>query len=197
MRWEATEPEPLGLVDTDRRIARYVWLERRRFEMLGAWAVSVPELEVKALFAVQAHHHAWHASLWERHLPRRSGPITDHMDEAAADLSDWARALEEPSGEGATLSRLVGAYRVTAAQAVAAYSDHLARASSLTDAAVGRTCRLVLADQIEDWRDGERVLQSQMRSGEEVERAAAHQARLEKLLLAAGGIAGPGTVTAG
>jgi len=38
------------------------------------------------------------------------------------------------------------------------------------------------------------MLQSLIETPEEVDRAAAHQAKLEKLILAAGGIAGPGTI---
>jgi hypothetical protein len=38
------------------------------------------------------------------------------------------------------------------------------------------------------------LLQSLIETPEEVERAAAHQARLEKLMLEAGGITGPGSI---
>lgn len=188
---------PLDLMETDRRIARYHWLENRRFEVLGRWAADVPEVEAKVLFAVQAHHHAWHASLWSAHLPQRSGSTHDHLADAAGDLSPWARALESPSGDDATLLRLVGAYRVTAAHAIATYNGHLARASAVSDAALVRTCRLVLADQLDDWRDGEQVLLARLRTDDDIDRAAAHHATLEKLLLAVGGITGAGSEPAG
>jgi hypothetical protein len=38
------------------------------------------------------------------------------------------------------------------------------------------------------------LIQSLIETPEEVDRAAAHQARLEKLMLEAGGIAGPGSI---
>jgi hypothetical protein len=38
------------------------------------------------------------------------------------------------------------------------------------------------------------IIQSLIETDEEVERAAAHQVKLEKLLLAVGGIAGPGSI---
>ena len=38
------------------------------------------------------------------------------------------------------------------------------------------------------------LIQSLLETPEEVERAAAHQARLEKLMIKAGGIAGPGSI---
>ena len=59
---------------------------------------------------------------------------------------------------------------------------------------LGGLNELALQDEFEDWRDGEMLIQSLIETPEEVDRAAAHQARLEKLLIAAGGIAGPGTI---
>jgi hypothetical protein len=53
-----------------------------------------------------------------------------------------------------------------------------------------RAIRLVLSDQLDQWREGEALLQAQLRSEADVERTASHQLRLARLLLAAGGIAG-------
>jgi hypothetical protein len=54
----------------------------------------------------------------------------------------------------------------------------------------------ILQDEFDDWRDGEMLIQSLIETDDEVDRAVAHQARLEKILLKAGGIAGPGSVGA-
>ncbi|MBW3580244.1 MAG: hypothetical protein KY447_04460 [Actinobacteria bacterium] len=181
---------PLSLQEIDRRVARFVWVEQRRFEVLGGWAATVAEPDVKALLATQAHHHAWHASLWEGHLPRRSGH--DRTDAAAPGddaLRTFVDALRLPD---ATLERLVGAYRVVAAHAIAAYTAHLERSTGLGDAAVARTCRLVVTDQLDDWRQGEKVLQSLLHAGDDVDRAGRHLVHLERLLLDAGGFAGAG-----
>lgn len=179
-----------SLAEIDRRVARFVWLERRRFELLGGWTPTVAELEVKALLATQAHHHAWHASLWEGHLPRRSGhdpaATTGSVDERLRAVVD---AIRRPQ---TTLERLVGAYRVLAVHAIAAYTCHLERSLAPGDAALARTCRLVLADQLDDWRQGELALQSLLGNGDDVDRGGAHQVRLERLLVEAGGFAGGG-----
>ncbi|MGB7880938.1 MAG: hypothetical protein WBL31_19390, partial [Ilumatobacteraceae bacterium] len=42
----------------------------------------------------------------------------------------------------------------------------------------------------DDWRDGEMLLQSLITTPKHVERAAVHQARLEALMIEAGGITG-------
>jgi hypothetical protein len=52
----------------------------------------------------------------------------------------------------------------------------------------------MLQDEFEDWREGEMLLQSLIETPEELERATRRQQELEGLLLAAGGIAGPGTL---
>jgi hypothetical protein len=66
--------------------------------------------------------------------------------------------------------------------------------SEITDAPTIRTLKLALIDEFDDWRDGEMMLQSLIETPDEVDRAATHQARLEKLMVAAGGIAGPGSI---
>ena len=48
--------------------------------------------------------------------------------------------------------------------------------------------------ELEDWRDGEMLIQSLMRSPDDVRRAAERQGELEQLMFAAGGIAGPGSI---
>ncbi len=183
-------PGPVPIEEADRLVARYLWLERRRFEVLGAWVTSAPEPEVAQLLATQAHHHAWHASVWERHLPRRSGYVASGTAPAGPGLSAFVDAVAAPSGPGATVARLVGAFRVLAPRAVSSYSAALARASNVSGAAFARTCRLVLADQIADWHDGELALQSVLDTDELIIQAARHQGELERRLLAAGGITG-------
>ena len=56
-----------------------------------------------------------------------------------------------------------------------------------------RALRLVRSDQLDHWHVGEALLQAQLRSDADVERASSHQLRLETLLVAAGGIAGSGS----
>ena len=54
----------------------------------------------------------------------------------------------------------------------------------------------ILQDELDDWREGEMLLQSLLTSPEAVARAAARAADLEAIAAAAGGIAGPGTLGA-
>ncbi len=185
LRFPAPTAEATTIEESDRHIAGYVGFERRRFELLGRWVASTPEIEVKLALERHAHHHAWHASLWEQHLPRRSGYEAPGGDAGDPGLVACMEALAGADGPEATVERLAGAYRVLAARAVAGYTCQLAAASVVSESAVARTCRLVLADQIDDWREGEALLQSLLDCNDRIDLAAFSQAKLEKLDLAA------------
>jgi hypothetical protein len=57
-----------------------------------------------------------------------------------------------------------------------------------------RSLKFILQDEFEDWREGEMLLQSLISTPEEVDRATNRQRELEQLVLAAGGITGPGSI---
>jgi hypothetical protein len=102
--------------------------------------------------------------------------------------------MTEPEGAELTIEKLVGVYRVLIPAKIAAYTYHLNNTSTITDAPTIRSLRFILQDELDDWRDGEMMLQSLIQTEAELQRAVDHQARLQKLLLASGGIAGPGTI---
>lgn len=181
-----------GIEETARQLGHYRWIEMRLFEVLGGWATDVPETDVKLLLAEQAHHHAWHAELFGDRLPGLPDRTVDDLTVApTAELAGFVEALERPDS---TLERLVGVFRVLVPHKIAAYSAHLERSSSVADAPVVRALELSRRDEVEDWQEGERLIQGLLDSAGAVRRAADHQAELETALVAAGGIAGPGTL---
>jgi hypothetical protein len=108
-------------------------------------------------------------------------------------MERFVDAMTEPEAPELTIEKLVGVYRVLIPAKIAAYEYHLANTSQITDAPTIRSLKHALADEYDDWRDGEMLIQSLIDSEEEVQRAVAHQQRLEALLVEAGGIAGPAT----
>jgi len=103
----------------------------------------------------------------------------------------------EPEAPEQTIEKLTDVYRVFIPRFIAAYTYHLNSTSTITDAPTIRSLKFALQDEFEDWRDGEMIIQSLLETDEEVERAAAHAAKLEKLMLKAGGVAGPGSIGMG
>ncbi len=164
----------------------------RLFELLGGWVATVPELDVKLRLGPHSFHHAWHAELWHELVPELRDIDAEALTVPPNDtMVQFMEALAGAAGGEETIERMVGVYRVLIPHKVAAYTHHLEHASPITDGPTVRSLRLVLQDELEDGREGEMLLQSLLRTDEEVQRATVHKAKLEALLLGAGGIAGP------
>ena len=194
--WDRRElPGAFSVEESARRVGNYKWVETKLFEALGGWVATVPELDVKMRLGTHTYKHAWHAELWHKRLPELREMNPDRLTQPANEaIVEFMEAMTEPEGPGATIEKLVGVYRVLLPHKIAAYTFHLNSTSTITDAPTIRSLRFALQDELDDWRDGEMLLQSLIESDEEIDRAYAHQVRLEKIMLRAGGIAGPGSI---
>ena len=194
--WDQRElPGSFTVEETAKRVGHYKWIEMRTFEVLGGWVATVPELDVKLRLGTHTYHHAWHAELWHKRLPELREMNPDRLTLPANDaMVRFVEALTEPEAADQTIEKLVGVYRVFIPHFIAAYTFHKNNTSEITDAPTIRTLGHILQDEFDDWRDGEMMLQSLIETPAEVDRAAAHQAKLEKLMVEAGGIAGPGSI---
>ena len=194
--WDRRElPGAFTVEESAKRVGHYKWIEMRTFEVLGGWVATVPELDVKLRLGTHTYHHAWHAELWHKRLPELREMNQERLNVPPSDeLVAFIDAMTEPEAPELTIEKLVGVYRVLLPHKIAAYTYHLNNTSTITDAPTVRSLKFALADEFEDWRDGEMLLQSLIETPEEVQRAADRQAELEKLLLAAGGIVGPGSI---
>ena len=194
--WDRRElPGLFTVEESARRVGHYKWIEMRLFEVLGGWVATVPELDVKLRLGTHCYHHAWHAELWHKRLPELREMNPERLTVPPNDeLVAFVDALTEPEGPELTIEKLVGAYRVLIPAKIAAYTYHRNNTSTITDAPTIRSLGFILQDELDDWRDGEMMLQSLIETEAELQRAIDHQTKLQRLLLAAGGIAGPGTL---
>jgi hypothetical protein len=194
--WDRRDlPGAFTVEQTAERVGHYKWIEMRLFEALGGWVATVPELDVKMRLGTHCYHHAWHADLWHKRLPELREMNPDRLTVPAnAEVVTFMEAVAEPEAPGDTIEKLVGVYRVLIPHKIAAYTFHLNNTSTITDAPTIRSLKFALDDEFEDWRDGEMLLQSLIDTEEAARRAAAHQGRLEALVVAAGGITGPGSI---
>src|SRR5689334_11680533 len=194
--WDRRElPGLFPVEESARRVGNYKWAEMRLFEVLGGWVATVPELDVKLVLGRHTYHHAWHSELWHKRLPELREMNPDRLTVPPNDeMVAFVDALTEPEAPELTIEKLVGVYRVLIPHLIAAYTFHLNNTSTITDAPTIRSLKLILNDEFEDWRDGEMLIESLIETEEEVDRAFAHQARLEKIMLRAGGIAAPGSI---
>jgi hypothetical protein len=194
--WDRRElPGLFGVEESARRVGNYKWVEMRLFEALGGWVATVPEMDVKIRLGTHCYKHAWHAELWHKRLPELREMNPDRLTEPANDaMVAFMDAVTEPEAPDLTIEKLAGVYRVLIPRKIAAYTYHLNVTSTITDAPTIRSLKFILTDEYDDWRDGEMMLQSLIRTREDSERAAARVRQLEALIVEAGGIAGPGTL---
>ena len=194
--WDRRQlPGLFSVEESARRVGNYKWVEMRLFEALGGWVATVPEMDVKIRLGTHCYKHAWHADLWHKRLPELREMNPDRLTQPANDaMVQFMEAMTAPEAPGETIEKLVGVYRVLIPHKVAAYTFHLNATSTITDAPTIRWLKFILQDEMDDWRDGEMMLQSLIRTPAEVERAAMRARELEALMVEAGGIAGPGTL---
>jgi hypothetical protein len=194
--WDRRElPGLFPVEESARRVGNYKWAEMRLFEVLGGWVATVPELDVKLVLGRHTYHHAWHSELWHKRLPELREMNPDRLTLPPNDaFVTFMEAVREPEAPELTIEKLVGVYRVLIPRFIAVYTYHLNGTSTITDAPTIRSLKFALQDEFDDWRDGEMLLQSLIDSPEKVERAGRRQMELEKLYLASGGIAGPGSL---
>jgi hypothetical protein len=194
--WDLRQLPGLFSVDESaRRVGNYKWVEMRLFEVLGGWVATVPEMDVKIRLGTHCYKHAWHADLWNKRLPELREMNPDRLTQPANDaIVKFMDAMTAPEAPGETIEKLVGVYRVLIPHKISAYTFHLNATSTITDAPTIRWLKFILQDELDDWRDGEMMLQSLIRTSAEVDRAAARARELETLMVEAGGIVGPGTL---
>ncbi|MEM9134336.1 MAG: hypothetical protein AAGE88_18455 [Actinomycetota bacterium] len=194
--WDRRElPGAFSVEETARRVGHYKWIEMRIFELMGGWVATVPELDVKLRLGTHCYHHAFHSELWHKRLPELREMNPERLtDPPNPEMEAFVEALGAPEAAGETIEKLVGLYRVLLPHLIAAYTYHMNNTSRITDAPTIRSLNFCLMDDMEEWREGEMIIQSLITTPEEADRAAARHAELTKLMLAAGGVAGPGSV---
>lgn len=194
--WDRRElPGAFSVEETALRVGHYKWIEMRIFELMGGWVATIPELDVKLRLGTHCYHHAFHSELWHKRLPELREMNPDRLTNPPnAEMEAFVDALGAPEAPGETIEKLVGMYRVLLPALIGAYTFHLNNTSQITDAPTIRSLNFCLLDDMEEWREGEMILQSLIETPAEVDRAAARHGELTKLLVAAGGVVGPGSI---
>ncbi len=194
--WDRRElPGAFTVEETARRAGNYKWIEMKIFELMGGWVATVPELDLKLKLGTHCYHHAFHSELWHKRLPELREMNPDKMTVPAnPEMEAFVEALSEPEAADLTIEKMVGMYRVLLPHLIAAYTYHRNNTSTITDSPTIRSIDFCLQDDMDEWREGEMILQSLITTPEEADRASAHHAKLTKLMIAAGGVTGPGSV---
>jgi hypothetical protein len=192
--WDERDlPRSISAEDASRRARIFAEIERRLARLLEEVAANESG-HGKATITRHARHHAWHAELWDGKLSDATEPGVE--GDVDAELTAFLDAVEDPKLPDQLIEVLTGIYRVLIPRKIAAYTYYYrALGSSATDSDA-RWLDFILKDEFDGVRDGELLLQSLLKSEEDVQRSAAARAKLEGMLVRSGGIAGPGTLGA-
>src|SRR5205823_4588895 len=120
----------------------------------------------------------------------RAHPQTS--EPAGSAVVQFMDAIEEPERPEHTPERLVGIYRVLKPHLLAAYQDHLARVNRVYEPPTQRLLMRLIDDERRHVSAGVTVMAHVVATPAQQERARLWQARLERLLGAAGGVTGQG-----
>jgi hypothetical protein len=182
---------PYSVEQSARLVRNYRYATERLMRVLGGWLALTPELSAKLLMGRHVWDNAQHADLLGRRLPELRAHAQE--SEPASDrVVAFMDALESPETPDRTVERLVGVYRVLKPHLLACYERQLASANGVYEPPTRRILSRCAEDERRHIAGGERVLAHLLRTPEARARAEAWQARLEGLLIAAGGITGEG-----
>jgi hypothetical protein len=164
-------------------LGSYCFVERRLFELTGAWSVQVEPPGLAVHLDQVSQQHAWHAELWADRLPVLAGVDPASLIRPLGPAV--GPVLDALAGAGTTVERLAGLYRCVLPRLLATYGRHLRWAVRATDAPVIRALRLVRTDELAAWQVGEAQLEALIDTTEAAGAAAATLGRLESTVVTA------------
>ena len=174
----------LSLSESSARSGGHCWVERRLFEVLGAWAPATGLAEATVLLDRHSLHAAWRAGQWWERLPLLAEVDRDAL---VAPPAGWERLLGPAGGPPppppGPVAALALVYRVVLPRLLASYREHAGRASPVADGPVLRTLRHAADDVRADREEGEAALLGLLDDETTVEDAAAAVRRAEKAWL--------------
>jgi hypothetical protein len=173
------------------RLRHYRYAVERVMRVSAGWIALTPELSSKLLLGRHVWDDAQHADLLGRRLLELRAPAQE-SEPAGPGVTALLDAIESAEAPGETVERLVGVYRVLKPHLLALYRDHLARTNPVYEPPTRRLLERLIADTSRHVAAGETVVAHVAASPALGPRAAAWRARIERLLAAAGGVAGDG-----
>lgn len=143
---------PLTIAETADAVAGYAYVSERSFATLGSWVPSTSEPSAKVALAAHARAHAWYAGLWAEQLPAGFPRATSAAAERFGPVFETLVTL-------APVDRLAAFYRAVLPRTITAVTAHAERCSIVADGTIARVLRIVRNDLLEQWAEGEAIVQ--------------------------------------
>ncbi|MGH7594934.1 MAG: DUF455 family protein [bacterium] len=171
-------------------LGKYRYVEIQMMELMGSWAYTIVEPEIKIGFGRQMYQDAVHADMLGKRLPELKGR-SEHFHYIAPS-DEFVKLLEKIWRANDSLRRMVALYRVLKPALVAAYEHHLEHAELPADEPTAYILRNVLAEENDHSEWGETIIHGLIVSPDLLKLANQWQQELENDLREAGGIRGEG-----
>jgi uncharacterized ferritin-like protein (DUF455 family) len=171
-------------------LGKYRYVEIQMLELMGSWAYTMVEPEIKIGFGRQMYQDAVHADMLGKRLPELKGRSEHFHYIAPSDV--FVKLLEKIWQAHDSLRRMVALYRVLKPALAAAYEYHLEHAELPADEPTAYILRNILAEENDHSEWGETIIHELIVSPGLLKLANQWQRELENDLREAGGIRGEG-----
>ena len=173
--------------ENGRRLLRYFYLERRLMHALGAWALTIPEYEVKLETGRHIFYHADAARALRERLSEQEmrPPMVDAHRDPEID-----RFIDELLSAESAAELLVGVHQVVGRAIATTYNHHIDDTDQVTDVPTIRCLRRILTDYepMLAWADA--AVDAYIAGGVEEAKLSTWRWHISRLLASIGGVTG-------
>ncbi|MBA3708972.1 MAG: hypothetical protein H0W83_09165 [Planctomycetes bacterium] len=175
------------VADSVARLTRFFYLERRLAQAIGAWALAIPDFEVKV---ESGRHLYWHADAARRLRERlheqekRVGAIDAFRD------ADIDRLIDEVLSAADAPELLVGVHQVLGRALETAYHHHAERTCQIADAPTVRVLAQILVDYQPMLAWADQAIAAYVAGGIDQARLERWRWHCDRLLASIGGVTG-------
>jgi hypothetical protein len=176
-----------SVAENSRRLLRFFYFERRLMHGMGAWALSIPEFEVKLEVGRHIFYHADAARLLRERLHEqevRLKEIDGYRDE------EIDRFVDEMLSAQSACEFLAGIHQVLSVAIATTYRHHIDDTDPVTDAPTIRCLRRILTDYEPMLAWAEAAVTAYIEGGVEEAGLAVWRWHLQRLLASIGGVTG-------
>lgn len=171
-------------------LGRYRFTEIQLMELMGSWAYTMVDPEIKIGFGRHMFQDSIHADLLGKRIPELKGRSQHFHSIPPSD--EFVTLLEKIWKEPDELLRMVGLYRVLKPELVGVYRRHIDHLELPADEPTGYILRLIADEEQDHIEWAEKVIERLSASSNRSDEIGGWQKSFSKDLQAAGGIWGDG-----
>ncbi len=171
-------------------LGRYRYTEIQFMELMGSWAYTMVDPEIKIGFGRHMFQDSVHADLLGKRIPELKGRSQHFHSIPPSD--EFVKILEKIWKESDEILRMVGLYRVLKSELVGVYRRHLAHLELPADEPTGYILQLIADEEQDHIEWAEKAIERLLTATKRHDEAGAWQKNLSRELQEAGGIWGEG-----